>query len=295
MDKVNEVFDFLPVRVKEYLYDNSEFKRIYKGTKLNEIRLRVNTPLSFILEGDELIIKDLIIGAEDIEQCIQFITNYSLYAYENQIGQGFVTLKGGHRAGITGQAILEGKNIVNQKNIAFINIRVAHEIVGCANEVVEYMKESMENTLIIAPPGCGKTTLLRDLIRQLSEGCMGRGYKIGLVDERSEIAACFEGIPQNNVGIRTDVLDQAPKSEGMMLLLRSMSPEIICVDELAGKADADAVKYIFGCGCKVIATVHGLSLEQVKRQPFIGDLIGEFGFRNIITLSRGMIKSMERV
>lgn len=305
-DKLDEILQFVSVRLRECLKNDVRLNRCCRMDKVSEIRLRVNRPVIIMFGKKELVCTKAIVSMDDIRQSLQFISDYSLYAHEKDVGNGFITLKGGHRAGVIGQAIVNDGKIINQKNIGFINIRVAYEVQGCANPVMPFILDTgqLEHTLIISPPACGKTTLLRDVIRQLSDGGDEHIYKVGLVDERSEIAACYEGIPQNDVGQRTDVADQADKAAGMMMLLRSMSPDVIAVDELAGENDAKAVKYLFGCGCKVIATVHGSDYEHIKNQPYIGELIGEYGFKRIITLGKcnsngyvenGWIKELRKV
>ena len=143
------------------------------------------------------------------------------------------------------------------------------------------------NTLIISPPRCGKTTLLRDIIRQLSNGWANtQGLTIGVVDERSELAGCYQGIPQNDLGMRTDVLDCCPKSEGMQMLVRSMSPDVVAVDELGCEEDFKAVDSVIHCGCKLIATAHGSCLEDVLDQPFFYKLMGEKVFERYIILDK---------
>ena len=194
--------------------------------------------------------------------------SYSLYAFENELRQGFLTVQGGHRIGFAGKVILNTDGSVrNFSCIRFLNVRISHEILGMADPVLPYLFQQGElwNTLIISPPGCGKTTLLRDLIRQVSDGTDTRqGQQVSVVDERSEIAGSYQGIPQNQVGIRTDVLDACPKTEGMMLLVRSMTPQVIAVDEIGSKEDLAALQRIAVCGTGVLATMHGYSLKDVE-------------------------------
>ena len=199
--------------------------------------------------------------------------NYSLYAYEEEIKQGFITVQGGHRIGVAGKAVLEDGKVKTFKNISFLHIRIAHEIKGCANVIIPFLynRETFRwyHTLIISPPGCGKTTLLRDLIRQISKGVMEEGkYQIpgqtvSVIDERSEVAACHLGIPQNDLGPRTDVMDGCPKGEGIRAMLRAMCPQVIAVDEIGKEEDLKAICYGAICGCSVIATTHGSHLESL--------------------------------
>lgn len=144
-------------------------------------------------------------------------------------------------------------------------------------------KGNVCHTLIISPPMCGKTTLLRDLIRQVSDGnTYLPGMSVGVVDERSEIAGSYQGIPQNDLGIRTDILDCCPKAEGMMMLIRSMSPEVVAVDELGDYEDIHAIESVIHCGCKLFATVHGSSIEDIKRKPLMQRLVQERYLRGIL-------------
>ena len=269
--------------------------------KLQEIRLRMNAPLLIIYANQESFItedakisdnprKAIIITKNEIKETMEYISNYSLYAFEDEIRQGFITINGGHRIGIAGKTIMEDDVIKGMKHISFINIRLAHQVKGCANPVLPYLfneqASGIFHTLIISPQRCGKTTLLRDIIRQLSDGSSHHpGMSIGVVDERSEIGACYMGAPQNELGMRTDILDCCPKAKGMMMLIRSMSPQIIAVDEIGSKEDMDAIDYVIGCGCKLIATVHGSSIEDIKNKPILGELVKKQLFERYIILS----------
>ena len=188
----------------------------------------------------------------------------------SEVRQGFLTVEGGHRIGVCGQVTEKAGAIGRIYPILYLNIRIARERKECGKTVYEQLWENdePENTLVLSAPGTGKTTLLRDLIRLFSNGDeVHSGKRIGLVDERSEIAGCLHGIPQNDVGIRTDVLDGCPKVEGMMLLVRSMAPEILAVDEIGGVEDFSAMQYALRCGCYLLATVHAGSLEELFQKP----------------------------
>ena len=216
--------------------------------KLYEIRLRVGRPLFLTYDGGECFLRNrgeepYVVTQEDLKETLEYVTGYSLYAYEEEIRQGFISVQGGHRVGVTGKVILDGGKIRGMKYISCINVRLAHEIQGCAEEVMPYIqtKDWVAHTLIISPPRCGKTTLLRDIIRQISNGREGiPGQTVGVVDERCELAGCYQGVPQNDVGMRTDVLDGCPKAEGMQMLIRSMSPAVVAVDELCLLYTSDA-------------------------------------------------------
>lgn len=228
-----------------------------------------------------------VVSQEELKETMEHISRHSLYAFEEEVKQGFLTIQGGHRIGLAGKAILDERGIRTIKYISFLNIRLAHQIIGCADRIMPYLYENKEvlHTLIISPPRCGKTTLLRDVIRQLSNGVGSqKGVNVGVVDERSEIGACFHGAPQNDLGIRTDILDCCPKAKGMMMMIRTMSPRVIAVDEVGSREDLDAMGYVMNCGCKLVATVHGNSVEDMLQKPVLQRLIQEKRFERYILL-----------
>lgn len=258
---------------------------------IEEIRLRVNKPIILYKNKKEKILDNSHIPtSDDIMLTLELMSDYSLYALEEELKNGYITLQGGHRVGLTGKAVLDKGHIKTIKNINGMNIRISHQIIGCADNIINYIYNSekkISHTLIVSPPRCGKTTLLRDIIRQLSNGTTNRyGMTIGVVDERSEIAGCYKGIPQNDIGIRTDVLDSCPKAEGIMILLRSMSPDIIAVDEIGRNEDIYAIEEILNAGIKIICTVHGRTLEDIQQKPVLSKLIEKNIFEKIIVLNR---------
>lgn len=248
---------------------------------IQEIRLRAGKPVIVLWRGREVFlnaegaftdnpVEGYVAGERELNALLNHICHYSPYAFEDEIRQGFVTVEGGHRVGIAGQVVLEGPDKVRTiKHVSYMNIRVAHEMKGVADKVLPFLYEngSLKNALIISPPGCGKTTLLRDMVRQISDGNpYGKGMSVGLVDERSEIAGSYLGCPQNDVGMRTDVLDACPKVLGMMLLLRSMSPKVIAIDEIGGKEDMEAMWQASYCGSRILATIHGEGMSDYVRK-----------------------------
>ena len=254
---------------------------------LQEIRLRAGYPVILLYAGKEKILTAKV-TERSIRETLDYVSNYSLYAYENELKQGFITIEGGHRVGMAGQVLVENGRVKNLKHISSLNIRVSHEIFGCADKLFPYIThhKQIHHTLIISPPRCGKTTLLRDMIRQISDGNHWvKGCSVGVVDERSELAGCYQGIPQNHMGMRTDVLDGCPKAEGMLMLIRSMSPQVVAVDEIGAPEDIQAIKYAMYCGCKMIATVHGESVEDIQRKPLLEQMIREQCFERYVILN----------
>lgn len=270
---------------------------------LEEIRLRAYKPLIienragewFVDRQGNLLdnfINSYIVSHEDVLRTLELVSENSIYAYQDEIKNGYITLRGGHRIGIVGRIILEGKNLKTIKDISGLNIRVSKEVYGCGTNVIKYIirdRVDVYNTLIVSPPQCGKTTLLRDITRLISDGVDEYGFKgmkVGVVDERSEIAACYKGIAQNNVGIRTDVLDSCPKSIGMTLLLRTMSPKVIITDEIGNEGDKDAILQLINAGVKIITTAHGYTVSELKSRQEVLKLIEEKVFDRFIVLNR---------
>ena len=276
--------------------------------RVQEIRLRVQAPLLLIYGDQEFYLtsegtlttrRELAfqVTGQAIRETLEYIGSHSLYAFEEEIRQGFLTIQGGHRIGLAGKTILDERGIRTMKFISFLNVRLAHELRGCADGVIPYLYDQagLCHTLLISPPRCGKTTLLRDLVRQISDGSEKAGagtsrsvsrpgMTVGVVDERSEIGACYQGVPQNDLGIRTDILDCCPKALGMMMLIRSMSPQVVAVDEIGSREDLDAVEQVMNCGSRVLATVHGSSLEDIRRKPVLKTMLAERWFGRYVVL-----------
>ncbi len=257
---------------------------------IEEIRIRNSKPIILKLNNSEKII-NYIVQTEDVLNILQSICENSIYSYQSQICEGFITIKGGHRIGITGSAVIENNKVKNINYISNLNFRIARQIIGCSNniikEIINKEENTIYNTLIVSPPGAGKTTLLRDIIRNLSNGTEEiRGKNIGIVDERGEIAAMYKGIPQNDLGIRTDIIENIKKSVGMKMLIRSMAPEIIVADEIGSKEDVQEINYAVCSGIKGIFTAHGNLLEDLKLNPAIAELIEKYIFERLIFLDK---------
>lgn len=235
-------------------------------------------------------------GREDTHRLLDLISNHSLYTLEEELRKGFITLPGGHRVGLAGRTVLGGGRVEHLRDINSFNIRIARAVPGVADRILPYLLDTKTkrvlHTLIISPPQQGKTTLLRDLARQLSQGWQSRkggvpmGMKVGIIDERSEIAGSYKGLPGFDVGPRTDVLDGCPKAEGMMMMIRSMSPDVLIVDEIGRPEDADAVREALYAGISVIASVHGRDLAEVAARPGLASVTAQQIFQMYVQLER---------
>ncbi|MDP4087761.1 MAG: stage III sporulation protein AA [Bacillota bacterium] len=290
----NEILNILPQNIQ------SSIRKLPYIEKLQEIRIKAEKPVIVNIDNKERIL-DLIPNMEELKNIIQRTSNYSLYAFEEEIRQGFITIRGGHRVGICGKCIIEDNKVKTIKNISSINIRVSREVIGCSDKIMSCLLKGNEvlNTIIISPPKCGKTTLLRDIARNISSGMCAinfAGQKVCIIDERSELAACSGGVPQMDVGIRTDVLDNCLKSEGIMMAIRSMSPDVIICDEIGTYKDMESILSALSCGVNLITTIHGSGLEDFKERLIFKDLVANHVFKRAVILSsRNGVGTVEEI
>lgn len=280
----DEILPLLPERIQRILQDT-----VRKEYQLQEIRIRVGQPL-VLQYGGELVSPvqhgQVVSGAE-FKEVLSRVSQYSLYAFEEEIRKGYLTIPGGHRIGLLGRTVLEDGQIKTMRHISFLNIRISHEVTGCADRLLPYVFEGDRflSTLLVSPPGGGKTTLLRDLVRQIATGGkLFRARNVSVVDERSEIAGCYRGIPQKQVGRYCDVVDACPKAIGIMMVIRSMAPEVVAVDEVGTKEDYEAMWYALTSGCSLLATVHGDSFCQMKEKPMFRDMLEAEMFERYVVL-----------
>ncbi|MCI5704060.1 MAG: stage III sporulation protein AB [Pseudoflavonifractor sp.] len=257
--------------------------------RAEEIRLRAGRPPTVSVGADELPLPGGgAVTVRDLELTVEIATQASAHAALERVRQGYFTVRGGHRIGLCGSAAAEGGQVRNLRTLSSLNIRVAHTVPGCGEGVLRTLcaSGSLPNTLLLAPPGAGKTTLLRDLVRLVSDGGVCPPMRVGLADERGEVAALWNGVPQFDVGGRTDVLEGCPKAQGLMMLLRGMNPQALACDEITAPADCAALEQCANCGVKLLATAHGAGPEDLERRPLYRELLARRLFEVVVTIDR---------
>ena len=286
-NNVQDVFDYFPEEIKNKLQSLH-----VRMNEIEEIRLRTNRNILLKI-GQEEIKVEYIIKTQEVLEILQRICDNSIYTYQSQICNGYITIRGGHRVGITGNVVIKDGQVINISYIYSLNFRIAKQVIGCSNVILPYIlnlkENSIYNTIIISPPGRGKTTLLRDTIRNISNGMEDyrfKGINVGVVDERGEIAAMYKGIPQNDLGDRTDILDNVSKDIGMKMLVRSMNPRVIAADEIGTKEDVEAINYAVTSGIKGIFTAHGDSIEDITLNPILNKLYNLKVIEKIILIEK---------
>ena len=239
--------------------------------KAEEIRLRAGSPPALAGPWGERPVEGFedVIRPADLSLALEIATQASAHTALDRVRQGFFTVRGGHRIGICGSGVMREGSVWNLRQISSLAIRVAREIPGAAGEVLDrlYGDGRLCSTLILSPPGMGKTTLMRDLIRCISDGEGVPPLRVGVADERGELAAMCGGLPQFRIGRRTDVLDGCPKGEGLLMLLRGMNPQVLAADEITAPGDAAALEMAANCGVALLATAHGAGPEDMDRRP----------------------------
>lgn len=300
MDKILELLNYMSSNIKEII-TKSLINHEIDPSSIEEIRLRTNKKIS-IKSGQDIIFLEYTVKQEDIIETFEKVCENSVYSYKKQICEGFITIKGGNRVGITGSAVIEEEKIINIEYISSLNFRVSREKKGCSEEIFKKILDiencTIFNTLIVSPPGGGKTTILKDLIRNLSTGIPELNFApktCGVVDERGEIAAMYRGIAQNDLGPLTDVIENIPKYKGMTMLIRSMAPSIIFCDEIGSKEDVEAIKYAICSGVKGIFTAHANNIKDLKKNSEISKLLTNRLIQRVVVLddiNKGQIKEI---
>ena len=283
---IDYILKCFPIHIRDILNKNLTNEEL---ELLEEIRVRNNLPLICKIGQADKVLNYKIL-TEDINYIFQKICENSIYTYQNQIANGYITIQGGNRVGIVGTAVLHEDKVTNFNYISGLNFRISRQILGCSNSIMQKIinkeQNTIYNTLIISMPGMGKTTLLRDIIRNISNGIEGLidGANIAVIDERGEISATFKGIMQNDLGIRTDVVNDIPKHIGMRFAIRSMSPKVLAADEIGSKEDSEAINYAMCCGVKGIFTAHGESIEDVCKNPELKELINNKTIERVVLI-----------
>lgn len=298
MEEMNQVLQYFPRSVREQI-----LMRINEqlAQYVEEIRIRNNKPIVLKIAQEQMII-NYIIQKQEIEELFHRICENSIYSYQKQISEGYITIRGGHRIGITGSAVIENDKVINLNYISSLNIRIAREKKDSSREIIQeiinFRENTIYNTLIVSPPGGGKTTLLRDIIRKISNGIEEINFRpkvVGVVDERGEIAAMYKGVAQNDIGIMTDVINNIDKARGMKSLIRSMAPQIIACDEIGNKQDIEAINIAICAGIKGIFTAHGSSIEEIKKNQEIQGLLQQNIIERIILLDKNRKGKVEKI
>ncbi|WAA11430.1 stage III sporulation protein AA [Fervidibacillus halotolerans] len=282
---MNGILSILPKDIEEKIIaiTNGNIKDI------EEIRIRVNRPVE-LLTGTKTVFLPYFVDMSEAEKLISKLGKHSFYTLEEELKRGFITIEGGHRIGLGGKVILENGKVKGIRHVSSFNIRIAKEKIGIGEKWIPFLYDSnWKHTMIIGPPQTGKTTLLRDFARIMSTGSKRwniPAQKVGIVDERSEIAGCFQGVPQMTFGHRLDVLDACPKAEGMMMMIRSMSPDILVVDEIGRKEDTEAILEAVNAGVRLMMTTHGESFEDIQHRPTLKPILEQKIFQRYFELKR---------
>ena len=279
---INRILSALPLRLAEAVGKDCE------GFCVEEIRLRMNRHPQIVFSNGDAVLTDHIFTESDAEELLDKLCRHAVYAHEDEIRNGFITVDGGIRVGVCGRAVSEKDELRRFSRISSYNIRIPREAVGCAEDVMDYLTEHGRpvSALIVAPPCGGKTTLLRDIARCFSNGIRSSAAKVCIADERGELAGCIEGKPSYDVGVRTDVLDLAPKASAIRLFVRTMSPDLIITDEIGGAEDADAIAEASRCGVSIIASAHASSALELRSRESLRTIMNEGVFKRVLLLRR---------
>lgn len=280
--RLDQAAEVLPLALRQRVLALPEAQR----ARIEELRLRIGRPLFVLGPNGEIPLSGTEVTAQTLETVLELASRSSVHTVLDQVKNGFVTIPGGHRLGLCGTAVMEGPVLANLRCISSLCLRVARQFPGLAAEVMPKLWQdgALESTLVLSPPGAGKTTLLRDLIRCLASGRGCSPLRVGLADERGEVAAMAGGVPMLDVGQRCDVMDGCPKAVGMTALLRGMNPQVLAVDEITAPEDVRAMFQAAGCGVKLLATAHGGTLADLDRRPLYRELMARNLFGRMILI-----------
>ena len=286
--RYEQAAELLPARWQQAARRVPDFRK----AQAEEFRLRAGRPMTLVTTEGELFVSDELprqsVTQSDLEQLCDTVTGYSRYAASESMGKGYLVGRGGFRVGLCGTVVLRDGVGVNLRDISSASVRISRQAAGLCRDMTQLLpeRESFQSTLIAAPPGAGKTTLLREMAAALSNGSEERApLRVGIVDERGELAGMYRGVPQLDVGFHTDVLDSCPKALGIPMLMRSANPQVIAVDEITAEEDLAAMAAAANCGVALLATIHALDGEELRRKPLYPVLATSQVFRRLITIS----------
>ena len=256
--------------------------------RAEELRLRTGRPMTVVFPEGERPLSGEPVTQRELYAVLETATQASAHAALERVRSGFFTVQGGHRVGICGTAVVRDGAVINLRQFSSLAIRVAREVPGASAPVLDrlWSEGEFQSTLLLSPPGGGKTTLLRDLIRALSDGEGHPALRVGVADERGELAAMYQGVPQLAVGGHTDVLDGCPKGAALLMLLRGMNPQVLAADEITAPEDAAALEMAANCGVALLCTAHGRELEDIQTRPLYRRLLDGKLFRRLVTIRR---------
>lgn len=281
---MEEILRLFPEQISQAV----QYKIDKRWSLLQEIRFRLGRPIELVFDHHTEWMEHIKPDKRDSMYVLNQLSEFSLYRMENELREGYITIEGGHRVGLAGKVNTKNGFVKTIQHITFMNIRIAKEKIGCAIPIIPYMhRRDYKNTLFIGAPQTGKTTLIRDIVRLIATGWNHVGpKKVAVIDERSEIAGCIKGIPQHDIGLRADVMDACPKSEGMMMMIRSMSPDILVVDEIGTHEEVQAMMEAINAGVVVICTIHGRSINELKKRPSLHVFFQQRVFERFVLLDK---------